>query len=253
MPAFGSERAWFEPNPLKRLWLRWWGWRQIGPRIRWGHMQRAIGDAPPRRVLEAGCGWGQNLFALRRRFPEAQLVGVDCDAAALAEAQRMAVHLAGPPVEFVQERLPALAVDGAFDMILMVDVLEYIEEDAVVLRRLRALLAPGGRLLLHVPRRISQQRRVLPVSHDIPGHARPEYTRDEIVALVQSSGFRVTRIRPTFGWWGTVAWEAGRFCEHWRSLAALTYPALLLLAWLDVLAAPRDGNGYLVIAQPQAA
>jgi SAM-dependent methyltransferase len=40
---------------------------------------------------------------------------------------------------------------GRFDYILCADVIEHLLEDAKVMRQLRALLAPGGRLIVSVP------------------------------------------------------------------------------------------------------
>jgi malonyl-CoA O-methyltransferase len=42
----------------------------------------------PRRIVDLGCGTGQSFAALEKRFPRAQLVGLDFSAAMLAQARR---------------------------------------------------------------------------------------------------------------------------------------------------------------------
>lgn len=251
MRLFGSERAWLEPNALKRVWLYLWGWRQVGPRIRYGHLLKGISGRKPVRVLEAGCGWGQNLFALHRCFPQAQLMGVDADAQALALAAAIARFLPKADIRFICARLPELPVEGLFDVVLVVDVLEYIGEEETTLQRLNEALAENGLLLLHVPRRVSEQRCLLGVSHGICGHVRPEYTREEIAAKVAAAGFHLLSVRATFGFWGTLAWELGRLSER-MGVLAIVFPLLLPFIWLDVATAPKDGNGYLVMAAKES-
>ena len=253
MQPFGSERRYVEPRRLNRFLLRLGGWRQVGPWLRYWHVERTISACQPARILEAGCGWGQNLFALQRRFPEAELIGVDCDTAALELGRRIAARLPGPQPKFVCGDLHAVSFPGVFDLMLMVDVLEYVADDAQVLRRCRELLADGGRFVLHVPRRATEQRRILPVSHEIPGHARPEYTRQEIMGKVQVAGFELEEVRATFGFWGTLAWELGRICERVRPCGVIGFPFLLLLARLDCWDQAREGNGYLLVAHRRKA
>lgn len=253
MTAFGAERRHVEPSAIKRLWLSWFGWRQLGPRIRYWHVERALHGVAPRRILEVGCGWGQNLFALRRKFPQASLTGLDPDRRAIALARRVGEHVAGPPVEWIEAGVPPMPAEaaGPFDAALMIDVLEYIADDRAALSSVRERLSPQGLLLLHVPRRITAQRRVLPVSHGVPGHARPEYTKEDLMAVVDASGFAIRDVRGTFGFWGTLAWELGRLSERLGPVAALLFPLLLPLARLDCWGRRTDGNGYLVIAEPR--
>jgi S-adenosylmethionine-diacylgycerolhomoserine-N-methlytransferase len=40
-------------------------------------LRRAALVTQPRRILEVGCGTGRNLVSLRRRFPQAEITGVD--------------------------------------------------------------------------------------------------------------------------------------------------------------------------------
>ena len=44
--------------------------------------------AQPKRILEIGCGTGANLVRLARRFPEAQVTGIDLSADMLAQASK---------------------------------------------------------------------------------------------------------------------------------------------------------------------
>jgi 2-polyprenyl-3-methyl-5-hydroxy-6-metoxy-1,4-benzoquinol methylase len=77
----------------------------------------------------------------------------------------------------------------AADLVVMHDVLEHIADDSAAARQLRALLRPGGRLILSVPALPS-----LFGYHDVLlGHHR-RYTKASLAAVVEPY-FRIVRMR----------------------------------------------------------
>ena len=102
---------------------------------------------PPRRVLDYGCGEGRYVDVIRERFPSAQLVGSDISHVALQHAGRR--HPNADWVLMKDERVPE--PDGAFDLIVSVEVLEHVADVELATRELGRLLAPGGRLVLTTP------------------------------------------------------------------------------------------------------
>jgi 2-polyprenyl-3-methyl-5-hydroxy-6-metoxy-1,4-benzoquinol methylase len=89
-----------------------------------------------------------------------------------------------------QGSLPdALGVEGPFDVISMLDVLEHIEDDRRALEVVRGLLAPGGRLIITVP--------ALPAlysDHDRALHHFRRYTRRSLNEAIEGSGLRAQRM-----------------------------------------------------------
>ena len=96
------------------------------------------------RLLEIGCGEGGNLFHLRRQ-PGARF-GVDFSPAkaAFAKAAGVADTAAADAA-----RLPF--VDGAFDAVLIRDLLHHVSDRAAALAEARRILRPGGRLTVIEP------------------------------------------------------------------------------------------------------
>ncbi len=98
------------------------------------------------RVLDCGCGMGFYLMAMSR-LRSLRLVGLDGDPERLAWARRE-----GVPAALVRgdiERLPF--ADGAFDRILLSEVLEHLRDEAAALAELYRVLRPGGILAVSVP------------------------------------------------------------------------------------------------------
>lgn len=111
---------------------------------------QSTGIQPGARVLDVGCGDGTHALVLGQRG--FTVTGLDVSAAQLARAER-AKEALGAPVAFVQGDMRDMAVEGPFEAILCVGTsFGYYddEENRAVLRSMAALLAPGGRLLLHV-------------------------------------------------------------------------------------------------------
>lgn len=103
---------------------------------------------PQLRVLDAGCGSGH---AVTRFLPRRgdQVVGIDMHAPSIDYAQR---HYGDEDLRFVCADLATLPEGaGAYDVVVLADVLEHLDDPLSVLRDAVARLAPGGLLLASIP------------------------------------------------------------------------------------------------------
>ncbi|MFF9687067.1 class I SAM-dependent methyltransferase [Streptomyces sp. NPDC014623] len=101
------------------------------------------------RVLDLGCGTGASTRALLRAAPCARITAVDASAGMLerARAKRWPSN-----VRFLHrsaEELPTTDDDGSYDAVFAAYLFRNVAEPGEVLRTVRALLRPGGRLLAH--------------------------------------------------------------------------------------------------------
>jgi SAM-dependent methyltransferase len=101
------------------------------------------------RVIEVGCGTGNVLRMLERECRRGEVIGLDL----FEESLRFARRRVG--CRLVRGDVYDWPVERPFNMIGMFDVLEHLPDDVGALRRLRACLAPGGRLVLTVPAHMS--------------------------------------------------------------------------------------------------
>jgi SAM-dependent methyltransferase len=138
------------------------------------------------RLLEVGCGTGVVLKAIHRRFPDLQLVGVDSS----SEALRIAATRV--PAELAQLDVRQLTFASDFDVVCAFDVLEHVDTDLEVLRRLAKATRPEGGLLVTVP----QYQWLWSAADEYGGHRR-RYTKREIDGKVARAGFDVLR---STGW-----------------------------------------------------
>jgi ubiquinone/menaquinone biosynthesis C-methylase UbiE len=132
--------------PLFRRVTRW-QFDRIAPQ--WDEMRSGEAFAPleaaldsiesaPTRVLDLGTGTGRAAFLLARRYPEAEVVGVDIAPAMLAEARRLTPTELRGRVRFEAadaEQLPY--PDASFDLVSLANMIPFFPE-------LGRVTAPGG-------------------------------------------------------------------------------------------------------------
>jgi SAM-dependent methyltransferase len=92
---------------------------------------------PPRRALDIGTGTGAGAETLKRRFPSAEVIGVDL-APAMIEQARAAV----PGVRFEVADASRLPFDDAsFELVTLSNMIPFFDE-------LARVVAPGGHALI---------------------------------------------------------------------------------------------------------
>lgn len=147
-------------------------------------IRRIVRPPADARILEIGCGTGHNLEMLGR-FGSLDAIELDDEARALA-SRRL-----GKPVH--AGALPGVAAElnGPYDLIALLDVLEHIEDDEGALNAIRDLLKPGGKLLLTVP-----ANPWMWTAHDAIHHHFRRYRRAEIPALAARAKLAVDFLSP---------------------------------------------------------
>jgi SAM-dependent methyltransferase len=107
-------------------------------------LERALDALPaaPKRVLDLGTGTGLAAFAAARRFPEAEVVGVDLAPGMIEQARRNTPPELVERVRFEQADAARLPFDeGAFDLVQLANMIPFFDE-------LARVATPGGHLVL---------------------------------------------------------------------------------------------------------
>jgi 2-polyprenyl-3-methyl-5-hydroxy-6-metoxy-1,4-benzoquinol methylase len=108
----------------------------------------AFSETAEGALLDAGCGAGGNSVDLACREPGLSIHGVDISSVALG----MAAKIASGGTRFYQaslERLPF--ADAVFDYVASHEVIEHVEDPALVARELGRVLRPGGVCVIATP------------------------------------------------------------------------------------------------------
>jgi 2-polyprenyl-3-methyl-5-hydroxy-6-metoxy-1,4-benzoquinol methylase len=115
----------------------------------------ALLDAGARRVLDVGCGAGDNAARLRARGCEVHGI-----TQSRAEAALAAPHLTRSWVFDIEGAWPAELELERFDTLLFSHVLEHLRDPSQVLARFCRLLRPGGSVLIAVPNVLGWRQRL---------------------------------------------------------------------------------------------
>lgn len=149
------------------------------------------GDGEGACVLDLGCGQGELLGIVAKRWPKARLLGADVSAEGIARAKKRL-----PQAHFVHGDLTKSVDAKAFPVrashAICSEVLEHLDSPKALLANARAWLEPGARLVITVP------GGPMSAFDKHIGH-RGHFTADRVKGVLSDAGYREIRVdRPGF-------------------------------------------------------
>jgi SAM-dependent methyltransferase len=162
-----------------------------GPRYvaRSSLIRRVLGKTGHDNALDIGCGSGNITRHVADFAAHVHAIDVSPSAVEVARANVAsysnitleATDIFGPKAKRQHQ--------GKYDLVVLSEVLEHLDEDERALETIATLLVPGGHLLLTVP----ADPRQWSVEDELAGHKR-RYTREELTGKLNSAGFQVEQL-----------------------------------------------------------
>lgn len=234
-------------NPLsgffQSIYVRMFGIPEIGFQIRFLYFRNALNTLSPKNILDVGCGIGAYTFYLAKMYPKAQVDGWD---------------IIKPPNYFGLQNVSFSYRDitkpvnkyNRYDFIVMIDVLEHIKDYRKVIRNMHGLLCKNGYIFIHTP--LINQKRIFKEfeTWEHQDHVREGFEEKKLISELKKIGFRIIQVRRTFGFFGSLAWELNHMllARGWI-LSGLLYPALYVLAKIDLMIINKRGLGIAILAK----
>jgi 2-polyprenyl-3-methyl-5-hydroxy-6-metoxy-1,4-benzoquinol methylase len=152
---------------------------RIGKCDFWSHVKAELilSLIEGRDVLDVGCG--ACLLSEMLSEKNYDVTAIDNDSKAIEIAKKKGI------IGFTAD-INTWKTDKKFDCVIAADVLEHIDDDKSVIRKIHDMLKPNGCFILNVP-----SYKFLFGKHDISlGHKR-RYSDSELKTKLQESGFRI--------------------------------------------------------------
>lgn len=157
--------------------------------LRYRRLNKAAKTVPG-AVLEIGCGSGQLLATLAAHWKETRFVGIDMSIRA-PEGEPP-----NPRIKLIEGEFEKAALEGQFDLVVMIEVLEHLASPVDSLRHIESAMAPGGLLAGQLPNWDSPWRKMLPrhwAGLQIPRH-QSYFDPASLKRTLESAGFIVEDI-----------------------------------------------------------
>lgn len=118
------------------------------------------GDWAPSRILDAGCGSGHRLVALAKRFPNAEITGIDFAAAPLATASALLEQHGVGNVRLVQHDLTQPLAE-TYDVTIVSGVLHHLPDPQIGARHVLQATDPAGYMYVWLYHEYGEYERLL--------------------------------------------------------------------------------------------
>jgi len=242
LAPFGAEYA---CRPTWGLWersyVRTFGLLDFPNRLRARIIAPELEALHPQKVLDLGSGTGCYSFYLSRN-QRVVVSGVEIDQGRISESRHIAKCLGRNNLQFYlgssNGRLRNFPPE-TFEVVLAVEVLQYLPDVRLTLREIYRVAKPGGHLLGHVP---------------ALGYLRPEETTlfndERIQTILSEANFHILKIVPTFGGALRKLCALYDLLSHSRMLVGMFFPFFLFASTALRVENPKGQYRFFIARKP---
>ena len=111
-------------------------------------LANSINSENVRKVLDVGCGIGNSTAVLKRRFPNARIIGADNSDDMLVAARKN-----NPELEFMKldASTDLVNISDRYDVVFSNACIQWIPNHRLLIKRLMELLKKDGTLAIQIP------------------------------------------------------------------------------------------------------
>ena len=149
-------------------------------------------------ILDAAGGFGHYAYYLSERNSHWNILSVDINQEQICDCNKFFQQLKKHKVVFKTADLVKFKEEEAFDLILCIDVLEFIEDDQQVLENFFQSLNKGGMLMLSTPSLFGKKTK-------ITEQVREGYDMKKMEEALKRIGFKHIKSRYTIGTFGKLS------------------------------------------------
>lgn len=187
----GSSAMLHKLNPVRLRFIR------AAIDAHWPGQEGSFRPLSGRMALDVGCGAGLLCEPLARLG--ADVTGVDAAPENVAAAQH---HADAGGLAIAYRCADVAAMDGVFDLVTSMEVIEHVTDPAAFISALADRLAPGGLMILSTPNRTAKSKLAMITLAEGLG-AIPKGTHDwdkfltpdELTPLIEAAGLRIGMVR----------------------------------------------------------
>jgi SAM-dependent methyltransferase len=209
-------------------------------------------------ILDAGFGYGQYSYFLKRKFPHTTVTGIEIETIMIDDFQDFISRTGLKKIELEKLDLTEMNYAAKFDLVLSIDVMEHIKEDELSFHNIHRAMKFGALFLLHTPHLKNAKHPGTGVF--VEEHFRDGYTTEDIITKLKTAGFDKIEYVYTYGKPGVCAWKllqkfplslinrSQLFFLLLPFYYILVYPLAEFLMQIELKRAHPQGDGILLKA-----
>lgn len=222
----------------------------------YGRFKKVIKMLAPHKndlILDCGCGNGIYGNTIASKY-SSKIVAYDIDKERIERAAKIALCLKNKALFLNLDLMKVKAKKNSVDKIILLEVLEHIQEDEAILRKLNVMLKKGGLLILSTPKRENLSKRnekILYKNSPRGEHVRSGYELDTLRKLLIRSNFKIIKINYYYRFFAKIAikWQHWLYKKHFYKMIVLTFPLIRILPDIDnIISINNYYRGFIIKA-----
>lgn len=226
---------------LERSYIRMFGLLDLPNRLRARIVMPELSTLLPKKVLDLGSGTGCYSFHLSRDH-HVDVSGVEIDERRISESRHIGKCLGRGNLKFYCGSAAECLQDfpsGAFEMVLAIEVLQYLIDVPLILQEIHRVLTPGGTLLGHVP-----------VLGYLRAQERTFFDDDKIQQMLSGANLQIMKIISTFGGIPQKLCTLYDFLSRSRVLVGVLFPLILIASSAFRVDHPKGQYRFFIARKP---